>query len=101
LSLDATGQLAALETKRISALELLKTSLSRHEQTHGRLNAVIAAQLERAMDRARAVDDLRTRGEATGALAGLPMTIKDTFDVEGMPASAGLEAYRHRKCEDA
>ncbi|MFO1014010.1 MAG: amidase family protein [Caulobacteraceae bacterium] len=101
LSLDATSQLNALETRRISAVELLKLSLARHEKTHARLNAVVAADLERALERARAIDERRAAGETIGPLAGLPMTIKDTFDVDGMPASSGVEALRHRKAQDA
>lgn len=98
---DATGQLAALTAKDVSAVELLKLALARHEATHARLNVVIAADLDRALDAARAVDDLRLRGETLGPLAGLPMTIKDTLDVAGLPASSGLEAFRHRMAEDA
>jgi amidase len=101
LDLDATGQLAALAAKRVSAVELLKLALARHEQTHGALNAVIAADLERALERAAAIDDARAKDAALGPLAGLPITVKDTFDVAGMPASSGLEALRRRKCEDA
>jgi len=98
---DATDQLAALNSKRVSALELLKASLARHEQTHARLNAVVAVDLERALERARAIDDLRARGEPVGLLAGLPMTVKDTLDVVGLPASSGLKHLRTRQAEDA
>ncbi|MDP3855941.1 amidase family protein [Phenylobacterium sp.] len=101
LDRDATGQLAALTAKDVSAVELLRLSLDRHEQTHATLNAVIAADPERALDMAKAVDDLRLRGETLGPLAGLPMTIKDTLDVIGLPASSGLEALRRRKPDDA
>jgi amidase len=101
LKLDATGQLAALASKRVSAVELLKAALARHEQTHGQLNAVVAIDLERALERARAIDDARAKDMPLGPLAGLPMTVKDTFDVIGMPATSGLEAYRRRKAEDA
>jgi len=101
LKLDATDQLAALAARRISALELLEASLARHQQVHGQLNAVVATSLERAMARARAIDELRVKGEALGPLAGLPMTVKDTFDVVGMPASSGLESLRRRVAEDA
>lgn len=101
LKLDATEQLAALAARRISALELLEVSLSRQQQVHGPLNAVVATSLERAMEHARALDERRARGEAMGPLAGLPMTVKDTFDVVGMPASSGLEALRRRVAEDA
>ncbi len=76
LDLDATDQLLCLTAKEISALDLLKLSLGRHEKTHKRLNAVIAADLERALETAQVVDDRRARGELLGPLAGLPMTIK-------------------------
>lgn len=98
---DATSQLAALQSKRISAEELLKLALGRHEKLHKRLNAVINVDLTNALERARAIDDARMKDGPLGPLAGLPMTIKDTLDVAGMPASAGLDRFRHRVCEDA
>jgi amidase len=101
LELDAGGQLAALASKRVSAVELLKAAMARHEQTHRALNAVVMADPERALERARAIDDLRMKDEPPGPLAGVPMTIKDTFDVVGMAASSGLEAMRRRQAEDA
>jgi amidase len=101
LSLDATGQLAALAAGRISAVELLEASLRRKDEANGPLNAVVTVDLTRARERARAIDDHRAKGDALGPLAGLPMTIKDTFDVEGMPASSGLDNFRHGKRPDA
>jgi amidase len=101
LKRDATDQLLALANRRVSAVELLKAALARHEQTHGALNAVVAVDLERSLERARAIDDLRAKGEPLGPLAGLPMTVKDTLDVAGMPASSGLEDVRRRQAEDA
>ena len=101
LKLDATDQLSALAARRVSALELLDASLSRQQQVHGQLNAVIATSLERALEHARAIDERRAKGEPMGPLTGLPMTVKDTFDVVGMPASSGLEALRRRVAEDA
>jgi amidase len=101
LDQDASSQLVALASKRISSVELLKLSLARHAETHAKLNAVVAADPERALERARALDDARLRGEHLGPLAGLPMTIKDTFDVAGMAASSGLADFRRRMTEDA
>jgi amidase len=98
---DATEQLAALATRRVSAVELLTAELACHDQVHGRINAVVAVGLERAMEHAAAIDDLRARGEPLGALAGLPMTVKDTFDVVGLPASSGLKHLRARQAQDA
>ena len=101
LDSDATAQIFALNSGRLSAVELLKIALLRHAETHDALNAVVAAEPERALSAARAIDDLRMRGEPVGPLAGLPMTIKDTLDVVGMPASSGLAHLRRRQAEDA
>lgn len=101
LDQDATSQLVALASKRVSSVELLKMSLARHADTHATLNAVVAADPERALERARALDDARVRGETLGPLSGLPMTVKDTFDVAGMAASSGLPELRRRMVEDA
>ncbi|WP_397420340.1 amidase family protein [Phenylobacterium sp.] len=98
---DATTQLAALAAGRVSSAELLKAALARHAETHGRLNAVVASDPERALERARALDDARSRGEILGPLMGLPMTVKDTFDVAGMAASSGLAEFRRRMTGDA
>ena len=96
LSLDATAQLAALESRRIGATELLDLVIARWRDQHERINAVVATDLDRARARARAIDEARLLGEHLGALAGLPMTIKDTLDVDGLPASSGLEALRKK-----
>ncbi len=50
-----------------------------------------------------AIDNARAKGRAVGALAGLPMTIKDGLDVEGMPAVVGARGFygRAKDCDDA
>jgi amidase len=101
LDLDATGQLAELASGRITAVELLKRSMARRAETHAGLNAVVVIDAAGALDQAQAIDDARARGEALGPLAGLPMTVKDTLDVAGMPASSGLAMFRERTCDDA
>lgn len=101
LEQDAVAQAAALAAKRVSAVELLKAALARHAETHKTLNAVVNADPERALEQARAVDDARSRGEPLGPLAGVPMTVKDTFDVAGMAASSGLAPFRRRMVGDA
>ncbi|HEY2658885.1 MAG TPA: amidase family protein [Caulobacteraceae bacterium] len=101
LSLDATGQLLALAAKRVSALELLEAAVARHQALKKRLNAVVVTDLPAARRRAEMIDEQRIAGESLGALAGLPMTLKDTMDVEGLPASAGLKAFLGRPAHDA
>ncbi len=103
-ALDATALLQALDLRRISALELLDASVARAHQLKTRINAVVAEDVEAARRRAQAIDERRAAGETSndiGRLAGLPMTIKDCLDVDGMPASAGLAAFTDREAGDA
>lgn len=100
-ALDATAQITALQSRRISSVELLKVALARKDEVNPRLNAVVITDVERAMETARAIDDMRAKGDSVGPLAGLPMTVKDSFDMVGLPASSGLKALLGRRCEDA
>ena len=101
LSLDATDQLQALAALRISASELLEASVVRMDRLNPKLNAVVSRDLDRAYASVQMIDERRARGEPLGLLGGLPMTVKDTFDVEGLPASAGMKALLNRTAEDA
>jgi amidase len=101
LARDAVEQLAALAHSQISARELLQASIDRADATAQTVNAVVARNLDRAFVAAQRLDDRRARGEDLGRLAGLPMTIKDVFDVDGLPASAGLKVSSNRSVEDA
>jgi amidase len=98
---DATDQLAALSAGRVGAVELLTAALARVERLDPQINAVVARDVERAMAEARAVDAARGRGEALGPLAGLPMTVKDMLDIEGLPASLGMKTNLGRTATDA
>ena len=98
---DATAHLQALESKRISALELLDLAFARYQAINPKINAVTVTDMDHARTRAKAIDELRMKGETLGPLAGLPMTIKDSLDVEGMPASSGVAALLKRPADDA
>ena len=89
----ARDMLADLAAKKISARELLDAHLACNDALHKKLNAVIETDIARAMKDAAAIDDARAKGKALGALAGLPMTIKDGFDVENMPATSGARGF--------
>ncbi|MBS0470193.1 MAG: amidase [Proteobacteria bacterium] len=99
----ARQMLADLNAKKISARELLDAHLARNDAIHGTINAINATDIERAREEADAIDAARTKGTALGPLAGLPMTIKDGYDVENMPALAGNPALvgRPKNCADA
>lgn len=101
LQSDATEQLAALSTRRVSASELLQAVFERTDRLNPLINAVVSRDAERAMSDAIAIDAARARGETLGVLAGLPMTVKDIFDVEGLPASDGMKSLLDRRANDA
>ncbi len=99
----ARQMLSDLAAKKISARELLDLHVARNDALHQKLNAVIETDLDHARATAKSIDDARAHGAALGALAGLPMTIKDGLDVYGMPASAGARGFtgRTKDCTDA
>src|SRR5215467_1184493 len=100
LSLDATDQLQALAALRISARELLEASVVRMDRLNPKLNAVVSRDLDRAYASVQMIDERRARGEPLGLLGGLPMTVKDTFDVEGpsFRRHEGLAQPDGRRC---
>jgi len=87
---SATALAAAIRTREIGCRELLERYLSRVERHNPALNAIIATDLDRARQRADGADAALARGENWGALHGLPMTVKESFDVVGMPTTWGL-----------
>jgi amidase len=90
-------QLAAdIKTKKIGCLELLDLYLSRVEKHDGALNAVVVRDFDRARTRARAADRALARRAAWGPLHGVPMTIKESYDVAGLPTTWGVPAYQDR-----
>ena len=88
---SATEMVAALRAKAMSAVELLNLHLDRIEQYNGPINAVIAKDYDRARATAAAADAALARGD-DGALLGLPLTIKDAIDVQGLPNTCGVVA---------
>jgi amidase len=92
---SATAWLARLEAGEVSSRELTERTLKRIEAANGELNAVTAIYPERSLAAADEADRARAAG-AGGALLGLPVTIKDTVDVEGWPTTAGVVAERDR-----
>ena len=74
---------------RIGCRALLEHYLDRVERHNPTLNAIIAFDLKGARKRADAADQALARGESWGPLHGLPMTVKESYDVIGMPTTWG------------
>jgi len=84
---------AALAARQVSAGELFEAAVARIEAVDGPINAVIVRDFDRAREAAKAADAALARG-ATGALMGVPMTVKEAFNVAGLPTTWGLEASK-------
>jgi amidase len=98
----ATEQLRLLERGDIGAAELLELYLGRIDRFNQTYNLIVAFDRERARGAAQEIDQRRKRGQSQGPLAGLPITIKDSFEVTGMPTTCGFEDLRnHRPDTDA
>ncbi|HEX6142941.1 MAG TPA: amidase [Geminicoccaceae bacterium] len=83
-----------IRDRQIGALELLDHLLARVERHNPTINAVVTFDLERARARARDADAALGRGELWGPFHGLPMTVKEAFDVEGLVTSWGSPLFK-------
>ncbi len=96
----------ALESRRVTAVELVQAYLARIEAYDGpdtptALNAVVVRNPD-ALKEARASDDRRARGETLGPLDGIPYTAKDSYLVKGLTAASGSPAFANlMACRDA
>src|SRR5690242_9886716 len=91
---SALALAAEIKAKRIGCRELLELYLRRVERYNGALNAIVVLDAERARRRADAADAALARGETWGPLHGVPMTIKESYDVEGLPTTWGAPEFK-------
>ncbi len=94
-------QLAGLiRARKISASEAVEAYINRQLAVNDRLNAVVTHSYDRARAEAKALDAKAARGEFVGPLHGVPMTIKDSLDTEGVistGATMGRQQYVPQK----
>ena len=75
--------------KKVSASEVLEHFLARVDRFNPKLNAIVWQDRERARRRANAADGALAKGEVWGPLHGVPMTIKESYNVAGSPTTWG------------
>ena len=85
---------AAIREKEVSAVEVAQAHLDRIGEVNDDLNAVVHLCGERALDEAREADAMLARGESKGPLHGVPMTLKDSLDTEGVVTTGGTTGRR-------
>lgn len=91
---DATTLASRIKSKEISSSELLEHYIARMERYNGDINAIIVTQLDKARTRAKRADEALAKGEDWGPLHGVPMTVKESFDVTGLPTTWGDPVLR-------
>jgi amidase len=85
----ATELSAALAARKVSAVELAEDAIGRIERHDARINAVCVRDFARGLDAARAADAALGRGE-TRPLLGIPLTVKESYNVGGLPTTWGF-----------
>jgi amidase len=83
-----------LRRREISSRELTEELLARIDSVNPALNAVVELRCEAALQEATTADEAITRGGDVGPLHGVPMTIKDSFNVAGLHTTWGNPAYK-------
>jgi amidase len=92
---------AMLDARQVSASELVAQAIARIEARDGAINAVVVRDFERAHAAAAEADAALGRGERR-PLLGIPMTVKEAFNVAGLPTTWGFPDGRDwRPAEDA
>jgi len=84
-----------IRDRNVSASEAMKAHLNRIDQAHSQINAAVHVFREQALKEAAALDQRLAAGEAAGALAGVPFSIKDSIDVAGVTTTAGTLGRQH------
>src|SRR5882757_10072372 len=97
----STTKLAGLlRAKKVSAAEAVEAYIARQLAVNDEMNAVVMNCYARARKEAKALDEKATRGEWVGPLHGVPITLKDSLDTEGVittGATYGREQYVPKK----
>lgn len=91
---NATTLASAVRDRRISCTDLLELHLERVRLHNPAINAVVVLDEARARQRAQAADAALKNGTTWGPLHGVPLTVKESFDVAGLPTTWGLPELR-------
>jgi amidase len=96
--LSANRLAELIRTRAVSPVEVVEAYLSRIEELNPSLNAIVSVAPD-CLERAREMEASAMRGEMPGVLHGVPLTIKDTFDVAGLRSTSGSRLRARRIAE--
>lgn len=93
-SLTATELAPLIRSRKVSAVEVARSTLQRIDAVNPGLNAIVTRMDAEALAEAQAIDERLARGEEVGPLAGVPVTIKVIIDQKGHPTTNGLKIQK-------
>jgi fatty acid amide hydrolase len=100
-TLAATRMKELLERREVSSVELTRAHLDRIEAHDRAIRAFTTVFREQALATARAADERRARGEVLSPIDGLPVSVKESIDIEGLAVTMGVPSRRtHRATSD-
>lgn len=101
-TLTATRMAELLARREASSVDLARACLDRIDARNGALRAFTAVFRDQALEAARLADERRARGEVRSPIDGLPVSVKESLDFEGLAATMGVESRKgHRATSDA
>lgn len=86
---DAISIATAVKTRKVTALEVVRTTLGRIQACNAELNCFTVVTAEAALADAEKIDNQIEKGEDAGILAGVPFAVKNLFDIKGLTTLAG------------
>ena len=91
---SASSLVSKIKSGETTSQALLEHYLARVDAHNGELNALVVDVREQAMERARQADQALANGEDWGPLHGLPMTIKESYNLKGSPTTWGHPPWK-------
>jgi fatty acid amide hydrolase len=104
--MERLDQLSAAEIARriadgaLRSQDVVNAFIVRLEQSHAKLNCLSARRFDEARQEAQLADEILAKKSVTGPLHGVPITIKDCFDVAGLPTAVGVDRCRGNVRDD-
>lgn len=99
--LSATELLQAYAARTLSPVEVVDEVLSRIDALNPTLHAYLAVDPDGARASARAAERLWRQPGEKPSLCGVPVSVKDTIEIEGMPTTYGSLAFRDHRAPDS
>ena len=95
ISLAAHEIAEAISKRKVSAVEVTMAHLKRMDEVNPKINAVVETCHQQAIAEAKSIDDRIAKGEKTGVMAGVPVTIKIVTDQRDFVTSFGLRTQQN------